>query len=104
MFSSCANFETAMFKGRVLFRRSIAALVNRRQIWISSNIMHIGLAVLFGWIMGDSSGNQGIYNTSAFFGLSAMFLIFTNIPLGFYMFNNHGVSYFSLYILVFFVC
>lgn len=91
IFSSFASMETALFKAYVLFYRSIFALSNRRQILVSSNFTHIGLAILFGWIMGDSSGQPGIYNTTAFFALSCMFLILTNIPIGFYMFNNHGV-------------
>jgi ABC-type multidrug transport system ATPase subunit len=91
MVSSLETLETAFFKGYVLFYRSIFALSNRRQILISSNITHIGLAIMFGWIMGDSSGSEGVYNTTAFFAMSCMFLILTNIPIGFYMFNNHGV-------------
>eukprot|EP01039_Chlorochromonas_danica_P008620 gene8620-9499_t len=91
LFSSFANLETAIFKGYILFYRSFIALINRTQLLINSNVTHIGLAILFGWFMGDSSGSAGIYNTTAFFALSCMFLILTNIPIGFYMFNNHGV-------------
>ncbi|RYG69055.1 hypothetical protein EON64_03670 [archaeon] len=91
IFSSRDNLYLALFKGRILFTRSVLSLSNRVQLIVSSNVLHIFLAILFGWVMGDSSGNEGIYNTTAFFALSAMFLILTNIPMSFYMFNNHGV-------------
>lgn len=84
-------FQELMFKGPILFSRSFYSLLNRKQLIISSTLLHMLLAVLFGWIMGDSYGNKGVYNTTSFFAIGSMFLIFANVCFVFYLYNNQQV-------------
>jgi hypothetical protein len=86
------NISEMFFKGGILFHRSVLALVRRHELLVSSTLLHVVLAVLFGWIMGDSSGSAGVYNTNSFFAVGSMFLVIANVAFIFYMFNNHQVS------------
>jgi hypothetical protein len=86
------NISNLFFKGSVLVHRTILALINRYEMILSSNIIHLFLALMFGWIMGDSSGSAGIYNTNSFFAVSSMFLMIANVAFVFYMFNSSQVS------------
>jgi ABC-type multidrug transport system ATPase subunit len=81
------------FKGGVLFHRTCLALYRRHELVVSSQAVHIFLALMFGWIMGDSSGSDGLYNTNSFFAVSSMFLMIANVVFVFYMFNSSQVIY-----------
>lgn len=85
------NISNIGFKGWILIHRSILALAFRYELLISSNLVHLFLAILFGTIMGDSSGSNGIYNTTSFLAVGSMFLMVANVVFVFYMFNSSQV-------------
>lgn len=82
----------AFFRGKIIFQRSVRLLLNRPQLQLSSAVLHAFLALLFGWIMGDSDGEKQINNMISYFALFAMFQILLNIPFIYYTYNCHGVS------------
>ena len=82
----------------LLCERSFYALYNRYELVLSSILLHVILACMFGWLMGDSSDISALYNVVSFLAVGSMFLIFTNILFAFYMYNNHQVRLpFNLY-------
>jgi ABC-type multidrug transport system ATPase subunit len=79
------------FKGGILFHRSVIALARRHELLVTSEVVHIFLALMFGWIMGPSNDTAGIYNTNSFFAVGSMFLMIANVVFVFYMFNSSQV-------------
>jgi hypothetical protein len=88
---SAAQLSDMLFKGGVIFHRASLALVTRVELVIASTVLHVLLAVGFGWIIGDASGSAGVYNVTSFLAMSSMFLMLANIQFVFYVHNNHQV-------------
>lgn len=81
------------FKGEILIWRSMLSLGNRYELLASSLVAHILLGCLFGWIMGDTTGTTGIYNTTSFFAIGSLFLILFNLIFVFFMYNSQQVLF-----------
>jgi hypothetical protein len=88
---SAAQVSDMFFKGGIIFHRASLALVTRVELVIASTVLHVLLAVGFGWIIGDASGSAGVYNVTSFLAMSSMFLMLANIQFVFYVHNNHLV-------------
>ena len=86
------DWKEFQFKGSIILERSVHAFIRHPEVTLYSMFAHILLAIIFGWIMGDSSGTDGIYNTVSFFAVGSLFIIFANIGLVAYMFNIHKVN------------
>ncbi len=87
-----------LFKAQTLLQRSFHSFIRHPELIAASIFVHTFLAVIFGWIMSDSSGSGGIYNTVSFFAIGSLFLIFANISVVYYMFDGQKVRIF------FFLC
>lgn len=99
---SCFNINSGRNNFRLmvlLFERNLRSLVGRYELIVGSLLISILLACLFGWVMGDCSGLSGLYNVVSFLAIASMFLIFSNVFFGRYMFNNHQVRTFFMYLI-----
>ena len=83
------NISNLSLKLYTLFSRSSMALLGRKKLVLGSLLLHIALACLFGWILGQSSGQ--VYNLTSFFAVAALLLMISNIQLVRYMFDCHKV-------------
>lgn len=87
------SFENMFRLSSLLFQRNFYALFSRYELVTASVVAHIVLASIFGWLMGNSSSTDALYNVTSLFAVGSLFLIFTNILFAFYMFNNHQVGF-----------
>jgi hypothetical protein len=85
------SLTNAFRLGGLLFERNIFALVNRYELVWASILLHFLLAAIFGWLMGNCSSTDSLYNVTSLFAVGSLFLIFTNVMFAFYMHNNHQV-------------
>lgn len=81
-FNRAAICET-MFKVEILTYRSFKSLFARKKLLLGTIILHILLACILGWILGDSYGE--IYNVTSFFAVGTLLLMIANIQLAYYM-------------------
>ncbi len=86
-----SDFTDSLFKRQILLHRATASLLARHELIIGSMMMHILLAILFGWV------NKNVTPASviAYLGIATMFLLIANAQLIFYMFTNYHVSFYS---------
>lgn len=96
---SFKDFTDSLFKRRILLHRASLALLARHELIIGSMVMHIILALLFGWV------NKNVTPASviAYLGIGSMFLLIANAQFIFYMFTNYHVSIVFLISMFFFL-
>lgn len=78
-----AGFHETIFKVEILTSRSFKSLFARKKLLLGTVVLHILLACILGWILGDSYGE--IYNVTSFFAVGTLLLMIANIQLAYYM-------------------
>jgi hypothetical protein len=84
---SYADFASSIFKRRILFHRAALSLYRRYELIVGSCVLHIIIALLFGWV----NLNVTPASVIAYLGVGGLFLILANAQFIFYMFTMHHV-------------
>jgi len=105
------DVETYAWQTSVLLQRSVRALWQREKLWINSTVLFASIALLLGLMLGDTdniTSSKTIeindvpttittttyeYNTTAFFAISMLLLVFANIQLVFYWMQSNEVFF-----------
>lgn len=83
------NIRMSIQQSRILLHRSALAMYRRPKLWVGATLIHVLLAVTFGWMLGDCS--LQVYNTTSLYGVGALLILFTNIQIVYYFFRIHLV-------------
>ena len=83
--------QLRFIKMSVLLRRSALALWKRRSLFWGNIVITISIALILGWVMGNS-GNS-IYNSLSFFAVGTLLLMLSNVQFISYLFSTHQVFY-----------
>ena len=92
------KFSLQLLKCKILFIRSYYVLAKREKMIISTCVLNIFLAILFGCIIGPSSDNY--VAITALFGIGTMLLLLSNVQYLFWIFQNNEVCSLLIYLLL----
>lgn len=83
------DVRVSFMKFATIFRRSFKNLLNRKKLILGSFVLHIALALILGWILGDTDGN--IYNLTSFFAIGTLLLMLSNLQLVLFLFRSQQI-------------
>jgi hypothetical protein len=105
------DVDTYCWKSGLLLARSCKALFQREKLWINSTVLFACMALLLGLMLGNTDNVTSTktiilnnepntistttyeYNTTAFFAISMLLLVFANIQLVFYWMQSNEVFF-----------
>jgi hypothetical protein len=64
----------------------------RYELILGSVVMHILIACMFGWIMGESTDKTATYNVISFFAVGSLILLLATVQMIYYLFISNKVS------------
>lgn len=82
---STIDLKLWAMKARVILYRSFLSLFYRYELILATCFVSAMLAVILGWIMGDSSGITSTYNVLALNALGIMLILFGSVQYIFYL-------------------
>jgi len=95
-FNNCSHcgwddFKLSFFKMYIILNREIVNLLQRWELCLGALVVHVGLAAIFGWIVGDTGCTLCIYNATSFFAVGVLVLFLASVQFIYYQYRYNLV-------------